>query len=399
MNLTVQEKTEKYYMPSFSRTDLVLERGEGCYVYDQSGEAYLDVLAGIAVNALGYAHPVVIKAITEQSQKLMHTSNLFYSKIQADLVEKLANVTGFDKVFLCNSGAEANEGAIKLARKYGHQLSPQKYKIITAVHSFHGRTLTTLTATGQTKYQQGFEPLPAGFAYVEFGDISALEQLIDSEVCAVMLEVIQGEGGVNVATQEYLKKVQELCARHQALLIFDEVQTGVCRTGEWFAYQGVGVKPDIMTLAKALGAGFPIGAFVADDKIANAFKAGDHGSTFGGNQLACAVALAVLNYMQVEQMPQQVQEKGQYLQEALTNLQSKYPAYIKDVRGKGLLIGLQLNLDGKLFVKKCLQKHLIINNTADNVIRIAPPLIISKAEMDKLVQIINEVLQEMIKEA
>ena len=396
MELTVQEKTEKYYIPVFSRTDLVLERGQGCYVYDQTGKAYLDVLAGIAVNVLGYSHPIVVKALTEQAMKLMHTSNIFYSKIQADLVEKLSEITGFEKSFLCNSGAEANEGAIKLARKYGHQINPQKYKIITAVHSFHGRTLTTLTATGQKKYQQGFEPLPAGFEYVAFGEIEELEKLMDDGVCAVMLEVIQGEGGVNVAQQEYLQKVRALCEKYQALLIFDEVQTGICRTGEWFAYQGVNVKPDIMTLAKALGAGFPIGAFVADDKVASAFKAGDHGSTFGGNQLACAVALAVLNYLQVEEMPQQVQKKGEYLQAKLKQLQKQYPDYIEDVRGKGLLIGLQLKLDGKTFVKKCLQKCLIINNTADNVIRIAPPLIITLAELDKLVEIISEVLKEMI---
>lgn len=399
MSLTVQEKTEKYYVPVFSRVDLVLEKGQGCYVYDQAGEKYLDVLAGIAVNALGYAHPVVTKAITEQAAKLMHTSNIFYSKVQADLLEKLAEVSGFEKIFLCNSGAEANEGAIKLARKYGSQINASKYKIITAVHSFHGRTLTTLTATGQPKYQQGFEPLPQGFSYVEFGDIQALEQMLDADVCAVMLEVIQGEGGVNVANQEYLKKVRELCDKYQALLIFDEVQTGICRTGNWFAYQGVGVKPDIMTLAKALGAGFPIGAFVVDNKLAQVFKAGDHGSTFGGNQLGCAVALAVLNYLQAENMPEQVLTKGAYLQEKLRALQIKYPEYIQEVRGKGLLIGMQIKLDGKAFVKKCLQKHLIINNTAENVIRIAPPLIITQTELDELVQIISFVLAEMISEA
>lgn len=386
-------KTDKYYMPVFGRYQIVLENGKGSCVYDQNGKEYLDCLAGIAVNALGYAHPVMLEALSKQAAKLIHTSNLFYSQVQADLVEKVCTISGFDKVFLANSGAEANEGAIKLARKYGNIIKAGKNKVITAMHSFHGRTMTTLVATGQPKYHQGFDPLPTGFGYVDYGNIEQLEQMMDDDVCAVMLEVVQGEGGVHVAPKEYFEKVRALCDKHNALLIFDEIQTGVGRTGEWFAYQTVGIKPDIMTLAKALGCGYPIGAFLADDKVANAFKPGDHGSTFGGNQLGCAVALAVLNYMQQEDMPKQAAEKGAYLMGKLQELQAKYPQAIVEVRGKGLIVGMQLTFEGKEIVNKCMEQGLIINCTAGNVIRLVPPLIITKAEIDQVVATLDKCLQ------
>lgn len=386
------EKTEKYYMPVFSRQKLVLDHGRGVYVYDENGKEYLDCLAGIAVNGLGYAHPAMLKALSEQAAKLMHTSNIFYSQVQADLVEKLCTIAGFDKVFLANSGAEANEGALKLARKYGHTISDSKIKIVTANHSFHGRTMMTMTATGQPKYQQGYAPLPEGFSYVDFGDIQQLEAAMDDDVCAVLLEVIQGEGGVNVASKDYFEQVRKLCDKHNALLIFDEIQTGVCRTGQWFAYQGIGIKPDIMTMAKALGCGYPIGAFLTDDKWAKYFKPGDHGGTFGGNQLGCAVALAVLDFMQSEHMADQAAKKGIYFMQKLHELKAQYPELIADVRGRGLIIGIELAAPNSDLVAKCLAKGLIINVTAGKVIRLVPPLIINKEEIDKVCAILAECL-------
>lgn len=386
-------KTDKYYMPVFGRYQIVLDHGKGSCVYDQNGKEYLDCLAGIAVNGLGYAHPVMLNAINNQAQKLIHTSNLFYSQVQADAAEKVCQISGFDKVFFANSGAEANEGAIKLARKYGNIIKAGKNKVITAMHSFHGRTMATLVATGQPKYHKGFDPLPQGFDYVDYGNIEQLEQAMSEDVCAVMLEVVQGEGGVHVAPKAYFEQVRALCDKYNALLIFDEIQTGVGRCGEWFAYQTVGVKPDIMTLAKAIGCGYPIGAFLADDKVANAFKPGDHGSTFGGNQLGCAVALAVLNYMEQENMPKQVAEKGAYLTGKLQALQAKYPQAIKEVRGKGLIVGMELTFEGKEIVTKAMDKGLIINCTAGNVIRLVPPLIITNQEIDKLCAILEECLQ------
>lgn len=390
-------KTEQYYMPVFSRCPVVLEYGQGCYLYDDQGKKYLDVLAGIAVNALGYNHPVINEAITKQMSKLIHTSNIFYTKVQADLVEKLAEISGLDKVFLSNSGAEANEGAIKLARKYGNSVSAQKNKIISAKHSFHGRTLATLMATGQEKYQQGYQPLPEGFVYVEFGDINELKAAISDDVCAVMLEVIQGESGVNVADKAYFETVRQLCDEHKALLIFDEVQTGLCRTGKMFAHELIGIKPDIMTLAKALGAGYPIGAFLATDTVAHNFHPGDHGSTYGGNPLGCAVALAVLSYMQDEDLAKQCEQKGEYLQGKLKELAQKYPDAILTIRGSGLLIGVALKLEGKALAEKALANGLIVNIAGNNTLRIAPPLIISYPEMDELIAILDKVLGELSK--
>ena len=287
---TVIADTEKYYLPVFSRNQIVLDHGKGCKLYDMDGNEYLDFLAGIAVNALGHAHPVLVNAIAEQAGKLIHCSNLYYTKVQADLVKTLAEVSGFERTFLCNSGAEANEGALKLARKYGHQKAEGKQRIISTVHSFHGRTLATLTATGQPKYQKGYEPLPTGFDYAEYGDITTLENLMGEDVCAVILEPIQGEGGVHVPSDEYLKQVRALCDKYDALLIFDEIQTGLCRSGKWFAWEYSGAKPDIITLAKALGGGFPVAAFLTTERLAHVFAPGDHGSTFGGNPLACAAA-------------------------------------------------------------------------------------------------------------
>ena len=385
---------EKYYLPVFSRNQIVLDHGKGCKLYDMDGNEYLDFLAGIAVNALGHAHPALVNAIAEQAGKLIHCSNLYYTKVQADLVKTLAEVSGFERTFLCNSGAEANEGALKLARKYGHQKAEGKQRIISTVHSFHGRTLATLTATGQPKYQKGYEPLPTGFDYAEYGDITTLENLMGEDVCAVILEPIQGEGGVHVPSDEYLKQVRALCDKYDALLIFDEIQTGLCRSGKWFAWEYSGAKPDIITLAKALGGGFPVAAFLTTERLAHVFAPGDHGSTFGGNPLACAAANASLKVMREENLAVKAAEIGTYFKNQLEALQKKFPDKITEVRGRGLLLGMELSKPGKPIVDACLQKGMIINCTAVNVIRLVPPLIITKAEIDALMAAFAEVFPE-----
>ena len=391
---TVIEDTEKYYLPVFGRNQIVLDHGKGCKLYDLEGKEYLDFLAGIAVNALGHAHPALVRAIAEQAGKLIHCSNLYYTEVQAKLVKTLAEVSGFDRVFLCNSGAEANEGAMKLTRKYGNQKAEGKNRIITAVHSFHGRTLATLTATGQPKYQKGYEPLPAGFDYVEYGDIASLEAMMGDDVCGVLLEPIQGEGGVHVPADEYFKQVRALCDKHDALLIFDEIQSGIGRTGKWFAWEYSGVKPDIMTLAKALGGGFPMAAFLTNERLAHVFAPGDHGSTFGGNPLACAAANAALRVMLDENLPEKAATTGSYFMTQLKDLQAKFPDKIVEVRGRGLILGMELSKPGKPIVDACLEKGMIINCTAGNVIRLVPPLIISKLEIDALMAVFAEVFPE-----
>ena len=287
---TVIDETEKYYLPVFGRYPLVIDHGKGCKLYDAEGNEYIDFLAGIAVNALGHAHPAMVKAISDQAAKVMHCSNLYYTEIQAKAVKIIAEVSGFDRVFLANSGAEANEGALKLARKYGISKSPTKFKIISADDSFHGRTFDTLAATGHDYYHVGYGPLSPGHEFVRYGDIAALEAKMNDDVCAVLLEPIQGEGGVHVPPAGYLEKVRQLCDKYDALLMFDEVQTGVGRTGKWFAYMQSGVKPDVMTFAKGIGSGFPMGGFCVTERLAHIFKPGDNGSTFGGNPLACAAA-------------------------------------------------------------------------------------------------------------
>lgn len=389
---TVVDETEKYYLPVFGRYPLVLDHGKGCRLYDAEGNEYIDFLAGIAVNALGHAHPVLVNAIANQAAKLMHCSNLYYTEIQAKAVKVIAEVSGFDRVFLANSGAEANEGALKLARKYGKQKATGKYRIITAVHSFHGRTMMTLTATGQPKYQHGYEPLPQGYEYVEYGDIAALEAAMGDDVCAVLLEPIQGEGGVHVPSDEYLRQARALCDKYDALLIFDEIQTGVGRTGKWFAYMHSGVKPDVLTFAKGIGGGFPMSGFAVEEKLAHVFKPGDHGSTFGGNPLACAAAYACLTAIKAENLVDKAAVQGTYFKGELEKLQQKYPDKVKEVRGRGLILGMELCKEGKAVVESCLQEHVIVNCTAGNVIRLVPPLIVTKEEIDIVVAALDKAL-------
>lgn len=389
---TIIEETEKYYLPVFGRYQMVMELGQGCRVWDNEGNEYVDAFAGIAVNSLGYNHPVLVKAISEQASKLMHCSNLYYTEIQAKALRVVAEATGMDRIFFANCGAEGNEGAMKLARKYGVSKAPTKYKIISADESFHGRTFDTLAATGHDYYHVGYGPLSPGHVLVPYGDIKALEAQMDDDVCAVLLEPIQGEGGVYVPPDEYLQQVRALCDKHDALLIFDEVQTGVARTGKWFAYMHSGVKPDILTFAKGIGGGFPVAGFAVPERLAHVFKPGDHGGTFGGNPLACAAVYATLTTIKSEGLVDKVAEKGEYFKNELRKLQEKYPDKVTDVRGCGLMLGMEVAGEGKPIVESCLANNVIVNCTAGNVIRIVPPLIISREEIDIVVAALDKAL-------
>ena len=392
----IQRLTDQYVMNTYDRLPLSIVRGRGCQVYDAEGRDYLDCVAGIAVNALGYGHPDLVSAVERQVRHLVHTSNLFYTQPQSELAHQLVEHSFADKVFFCNSGAEANEAAIKLARRYAHHyVGPNRSDIITMINSFHGRTLATLTATGQTKVQEGFDPLVPGFTYVPFNDFSALQKQVSDRTAAIMLEPVQGEGGVVVADQAYLKAVRDLCTQQNILLIFDEVQTGMGRTGTLFAYEQLGIQPDIMTLAKGLGGGFPIGACLATEQVAQAFSPGSHASTFGGNPLACTVALQVLRVLLEGGELDRSRGKGAYLAKGLQAMKEQFP-FIKEVRGLGLLQGLELSVDGKPIVMECLARRVIINCTMGRVLRFVPPLIITTAEIDRLLTILSDVFTKRV---
>lgn len=391
-NEEIFAKDKSDYLPVFARYNIVLDHGDGPYVYDTKGKKYIDFLAGIAVNVVGHNYKPLVDAVSQQASKMIHCSNLYYTEVQVEAAEKLKKLSGMDKVFFGNSGAEANEGAIKLARKYATNIGPEKIQIISALHSFHGRTLATLTATGQDHYHHGFGPLPAGFDYVPYNDIQALEAKMSDKTCAVMLEAIQGEGGVHVPDPDYLPKVRALCDKYNAVLIFDEVQCGMGRTGTFFGCQQFGVKPDIVTLAKGLAGGVPIGAFMATDKVASAFHAGDHGSTFGGNPLACAAACVVLNALIDGNLMENAKEIGAYLQSKFEEYKAKYPNLIKEVRGRGLILGMELTRPGREIANECLDYGAIINCTAGNVLRFVPPLNITKAHVDELISVLDKVL-------
>lgn len=391
-NEEIFAKDKSDYLPVFARYNIVLDHGDGPYIYDTKGKKYIDFLAGIAVNVVGHNYKPLVDAVSQQASKMIHCSNLYYTEVQVEAAEKLKKLSGMDKVFFGNSGAEANEGAIKLARKYATNIDPEKIQIISALHSFHGRTLATLTATGQDHYHHGFGPLPAGFDYVPYNDIQALEAKMSDKTCAVMLEAIQGEGGVHVPDPDYLPKVRALCDKYNAVLIFDEVQCGMGRTGTFFGCQQFGVKPDIVTLAKGLAGGVPIGAFMATDKVANAFHAGDHGSTFGGNPLACAAACVVLDALIDGNLMENAKEIGAYLQSKFEEYKAKYPNLIKEVRGRGLILGMELTRPGREIANECLDYGAIINCTAGNVLRFVPPLNITKAHVDELISVLDKVL-------
>jgi predicted acetylornithine/succinylornithine family transaminase len=383
----------KNIMNTYKRFPLVLVKGSGAKVWDVHGKEYLDFVAGIAVCNLGHSHPQVITAVKEQLEKLSHVSNLYYTEPQAQLAKLLVENSFADKVFFCNSGAEANEAAIKMARKYAHEnLGSDKFELITMKDSFHGRTMATITATGQEKFQFGFTPLLEGFKYVPFNDLQALEAAISGKTCGIMVEPIQGEGGVNIPDAQYLLKVREICDRHKILLIVDEVQTGMGRTGKLFAYEHSRIKPDIMTLAKALGNGFPVGAMLATDKIANAFTQGNHGTTFGGNPLAMAAAKATLKAILQEGVLENCQKMGNYFLSQLKTLQQKYKI-IKGVRGEGLMLAVELSIEADDIVNKCLHRGLLINSTGGKTLRFVPPLIITAQDVDRAIKVLDDVME------
>lgn len=381
------ELTEKYCFPTYRRFPVAFVRGQGVKLYDPEGKEYLDFVAGLAVDTLGHSHPKLVEAISEQAKNLLHTSNLYHIEPQARLAERLSNLSFGGKVFFCNSGAEANEAAIKLTRLFGKK-DGNRYEIITATNSFHGRTMTTLTATGQSKFHQGFDPLPEGFVYVPFNDLKKLQETVSDATCAIMLEPIQGEGGVNVATLDYLKGVRELCDREGLLLILDEVQTGIGRTGRLFGYEHYGIIPDIITLAKGLGGGVPIGAMLANSDIAPLLGPGTHASTFGGNFLATSAGLAVLEVIEEDNLLQHVREVGAYLRKGLEGLASKYPI-IKEIRGKGLMMACELEQEGSPVVMECLKRGVLINCTMDKVLRFLPPLIVTTLEVEQALNVLE----------
>ena len=393
--------TSKYIANTYNRFPIALVKGKGCKVWDADGNEYLDFVAGLAVCNLGHCHPKVVKAIQEQAEKLIHVSNLYHIEPQAQLAELLCKNSFADKAFFCNSGAEANEAAIKLTRKYFKdkpvpagikQGGENRFQIITMEKSFHGRTMATLAATGQKKFQQGFEPLLEKFIYVPFNDVKAAANAITPQTAAVMVEPIQGEGGVNIPSETYLKELKALCREKRLLLIFDEVQVGMGRTGKLFAYEHYGVTPDIMTLAKGLAGGVAIGCMLATDEVAKSFVPGTHASTFGGNPLATAAGIAAIKAVLEEGMLENCQKVGKYLLEKLHKLKAEYP-FIKEVRGKGLIIGMELTVPGADIVRACMEKGLLINCTSDTILRFIPPLIVTEKEVDEMMKILISILK------
>ena len=383
-------------MNTYGRLDIAFEKGEGSYLWDSKGEKYLDALGGIAVCALGHAHPQISKAISEQAQTLMHTSNLYRIPVQEKLATQLCELSGLESVFFSNSGAEANEAAIKIARLFGHNKNIAEPTIIVTEGSFHGRTLATLSATGNRKVHAGFEPLVQGFVRVPYNDVDAVRAVAKNakNIVAVLVEPIQGEGGVNIPDAQYLNELRTICDEQDWLLMLDEIQTGMCRTGHWFAHQHNGIKPDVMTLAKSLGNGFPIGACLAGKKASTIFQPGNHGSTYGGNPLACHTASAVIDTMQQLDANKQAQQMGEYL---LTSFEKQLAeqAIVKQIRGKGMMIGIELNQPCGELVKKALSHNLLINVTADNVVRLLPPLTFSQTEADKTVEIVCKLINDL----
>jgi len=391
-NAEIIALNDRYLFAVYPRAPMALVRGDGCRVWDADGKEYLDFFASTVVTNLGHVHPRVTRALVDQAGKILHVSNLHHSAPQAELAQLLCTHSFADRVFLCNSGAEANEAAIKLARKYGADYGDGRFEILTAEGSFHGRTIATITATGQEKVRRGFQPLPEGFRYFPYDDVDALAAAITPRTIAVMLEPVQGEGGIRVPPPEYLRQVRELCDRRGLLLMLDEVQTGMGRTGTLFAYEHSGIAPDIMTLAKGLGAGVPIGAMLATERVAASFTVGAHASTFGGNALTCAAGVAVMRALLEDGVLANCVAQGEYLRARLRALQETC-ARIRDVRGIGLLVGAELDGPGGAVVDACRTAGLLINCTAEKVLRFSPPLIVSHAEVDMAVDIVESVLR------
>jgi acetylornithine/N-succinyldiaminopimelate aminotransferase len=390
-NTDWQELEKQLFMRTFARLPVTLVRGQGALVWDINEKEYLDFVGGWAVNSLGHCHPVVVNALTEQAKTLLQVSNQFYTIPQLQLAELLINNSCLDRIFYCNSGAEANEGAIKLVRKYGKLHLNGAYQIITTHDSFHGRTLATVAATGQIKYQEPYIPLPNGFINVDYNDVAAIKQATSDSTCAIMIEPIQGEGGVNIPNAGYMQEIRAWCDEKGLVLILDEVQTGIGRIGTLFGYEQFGIEPDIMTLAKGLGSGVPIGAILAKERV-SVFSPGDHGSTFGGNPLVCAVGYAALKYIIENNIPGKVAELGDYFTGRLMELKSKFKT-ISGVRGRGLLLALAFTNDiAPDIVKASLEKGLLINQVKPNAVRFMPPLIIMKKDIDKAINILEEIL-------
>lgn len=387
--------TSKYLMNTYTRQPLIIHKGRGTRVYDLNGKEYLDFVSGVAVNNLGHCHPLVTVAFQKQAQRLVHVSNFYYTEPQVKLARLLVEHSFADKVFFCNSGAEAIEAAIKLARKFAHdKYGPDRYEIITMEQSFHGRTLAAVTATGQPKYHKGFEPLVPGFQYVPYNNLKAAAEAVSNRTAALLVEPVQGEGGVQIPDDDYLPGLRKLCDERGLLLILDEVQTGIGRTGKMFCYEHYGIEPDIMALAKGLGSGLPIGALLAKDHAAQAFTPGTHAATFGGNPLVCSAAIATLEVLlEGGFVLDNCRRMGDYLLQRLNGLKPQH-ACIQSVRGKGLLVGMELTIDGQPIVQDCLEQGLLINCTMDRVLRFMPPLIVLKEEIDLLIERLDPILKK-----
>jgi len=386
-----------YLMNTYARQPVTFAKGEGVWLWDEGGKKYLDAVAGVAVNALGHAHPRLAQAVCDQAKTLIHTSNLYQVAKQEALAERLCGLAGMDKAFICNSGAEANEAAIKLARMYGHGKGVEIPTIIVMEKSFHGRTMATLTATGNRKVQAGFEPLLGGFVRVPYNDVNAVVQIAEhnQNVVAILVEPVQGEGGIQIPGANYLRELRGLCDAHGWLLMLDEVQTGIGRTGTWFAFQQAGIVPDVMALAKGLGGGFPIGACLARGAAAEVFKPGNHGSTFGGNPLACAAALATLATIEEQDLCRNAAEMGEYIRTSLMD-QLAGVAGVVQVRNAGLMVGIELSTPCAEMVKRALEQGLLINVTADSVVRLLPPLIMNRDEAAQLVTMLSKLIKEFL---
>ncbi|MEN8690584.1 MAG: acetylornithine transaminase [Desulfobacterales bacterium] len=391
------KKADVFIAATYKRLPVVLTRGEGCTLWDESGRAYLDFVAGIAVCNLGHAHPAVTLAVAEQAARLVHVSNLFYTQPQADVAALLVENSFADRVFFCNSGAEANEAAIKLARKYFYEKGDSdRFRIVAMDKSFHGRTMATLSATGQEKIRKGFDPVLGGFDFVPFNDITGLKAKLDYRTAAVLLEPIQGEGGVRCPSAGYLEAVRALCNETGTLLIFDEIQTGMGRTGRLFAYEHFGIEPDIMTLAKALANGLPMGAMLAREQVAEAFGPGSHATTFGGTPLVTAASHAVLRQMLENDIPETCRKAGAYFFDRLLQLKERHPI-IEEVRGLGLLLGLKLAVDAEPVVLKCLERGFLINWIQGDILRFVPPLIVTIQEIDRMIDCLDDVLTDLVR--
>lgn len=388
------KKEAQYHLPTYNRFPLMFQRGKGVHLWDSEGKRYTDFFSGLGVVNLGHCHPEVIEAFWAQANNLIHVSNLFYTQPQINLAQQLIELSFPGKCFFANSGAEANEGAIKLARRWGKtHFKKEKYQIITAFRSFHGRTLKALAATGQPEKQEPFQPLPGGFKHVPYNDIEALSEAINEQTCAVLLEVIQGEGGVYPAEEGYLKEVRRICDERETLLILDEIQTGLGRTGKFFAYQHQGIEPDILTLAKGLANGLPIGTFIAKEEIADVFTYGDHGSTFGGGPAICAAASATLKVLQEEKLANRAASLGRFFQEKLVALKEAN-SEVQEVRGQGLMWGLEINSPrARDIVLVMLNQGFIINNIGPKILRFLPPLIITKEEIKEMLEALSEVIK------